>query len=75
MSGQTPRPEGNATAYLTDEQTRRVRRVVARWTSVREAAKGLGVSDLVLANARGGGRMKRSTVEKVMAAVEREETR
>ena len=75
MSIPSPNPQQNrpSVCVLSDEETRRVRRFVARVGVVHAASRALGVSIDVLAAARGFGRMQRTTRDRILSALEREE--
>lgn len=70
-----PGPQQNraSVVILSDEETRRVRRFVARIGHVGNAARALGVGDTTLTAARGYGRMQVRTRAKLLDALTREE--
>ncbi len=58
---------------LSDAETLRVRRFVARLSGYRAAMKRLGVSAVTLESARDYGRLQPSTRDKLLEALNREE--
>lgn len=66
------RPLGHRSTILSEEQTDRVQRYVAK-VGLKKAIDRLGVSAATLDNARFRGRMMTETVERVLASLEREE--
>ncbi len=74
MSG-NPQQLRPSVVVCTDDDARRIHKVIVKYGSIRLATKMLGIGDSTFESARANGRMLAKTRTRVLEALAREETK